>query len=54
MAKKKQTELVYHEVTVPGLGRVQVPTHLTAEEVLAEITGTDAEATPKKKTAKKR
>lgn len=54
MAKKKQTELTYRTVTVPGLGRVQVPAHLTAEEVLAEITGADAEATPKKKTTKKR
>lgn len=53
MTGKTQASTAYRQVVLPGLGRVQVPAHLTDAEVLAEVSTPDEETTPKKKTKKK-
>lgn len=53
MTKIKETQLSYRSVVLAGLGEVQIPEHMSDAEVLAEVMGKDAEATPKKKTKKK-
>lgn len=46
-------QIRYRMALLPGFGRVRVPEHMTDEDVLAQVKGTDEEATPKKKTSKK-
>jgi hypothetical protein len=53
MSTSETVLLTYRTVILPGLGRVQVPDHMTDAQVLAEVMGADAPATPKKKTKKK-
>lgn len=53
MAEPLATAPAYRSARLPGLGRVEVPAHLTDAEVLAEIAAADGEATPKKKSKKK-
>ena len=53
MTKTKKTETAYRTAILPGLGQIEVPAHMTDEEVLAEVFGGDAGATPKKKDKKK-
>ncbi len=53
MSTKQNTEMTYRTACLPGLGEMQVPAHLTDAEVLAAVTGEDAQATPAKKTKKK-
>ncbi|NNK17433.1 MAG: hypothetical protein HKP51_11075 [Sulfitobacter sp.] len=53
MSTSEPVLLTYRTVILPGLGRVQVPDHMTDAQVLAEVIGADALATPEKKTKKK-
>ncbi len=53
MSKSETTLPIYRNVDLPGLGRMQVPAHLSDADVLAQVLGADADATPKKKTKKK-
>jgi hypothetical protein len=53
MTKIIKTEPSYRNAVIAGLGEVQIPEHMSDAEVLAEVMGKDAEATPKKKTKKK-
>ena len=46
-------QLTYRETTLPGLGRVLVPTDMSDAEVLTQLTQEAPEATAKKKTKKK-
>lgn len=52
MSKPSTNEPIYRSVILPGLGRVQVPDHLTDAEVLAEVTGVVTDATPEGKIKK--
>jgi len=52
MSQSKKSLPAYRTVVLPGLGRVQVPEHLSDAEVLAQVPGEDTEATPAKKTKK--
>lgn len=53
MSTPKPTQFSYRTVVLPGLGRVQVPSHMSDAQVLAEVMDPTAPATPKKKTKKK-
>ncbi len=47
------TDTAYRTATLPGLGEVLIPAGMTDAEVLAQVLGEDAPATPEKKTKKK-
>ena len=47
------TETAYRTANLPGLGEVLVPEGMTDADVLAQVLGEDAPATPEKKTKKK-
>lgn len=53
MSKTEESGMIYRTARLPGLGEMQVPAHLSDAEVLAEVMGEDAQATPEKKTKKK-
>ena len=53
MGKDQMTTVAYRQAVLPGLGQVEVPQQLSDAEVLAEVLGPDAAATPEKKTKKK-
>lgn len=53
MTKETITDVVYREALLPGIGRVQVPAHMTDADILAELLDQDDAATKKKKTSKK-
>lgn len=52
MGTPSKSDLTYRSVILPGLGRVQVPDHLSDTEVLAEVLGVVTEATPERKIKK--